>query len=252
MTTTPALQRFRHAQGPIVALTAYSHPFARILDECPLDMILVGDSVGMVEHGREDTTTVTLEEMILHTRSARAGVKNALLVTDLPAGTCDSPSTAASAARALLEAGADAVKAEGGREITDSILALRDAGIPFIGHLGMLPQRIREEGAYRIKGKSDDQREQLLADARFLDGAGAEAIVLELVTPGVAEEITAICRAPTIGIGSGEKCAGQILVTYDLIGLTPWFRPKFVKPKAEVAGVIARAVCAHIAEIKGK
>jgi len=252
MTTHPALLRFRKAQRPIVALTAYSYPFARLLDGCGLDMILVGDSLGMVEHGRPDTTTVTLAEMVLHTRSARAGVENALLVADLPIETYELPERAIPSAKLLLDAGADAVKVEGGREIADSIGALREEGIPFVGHLGMLPQRIREEGAYRIKGKSDAQREQLIADALFLDKAGAVAIVLELVTPLVAEEITQLCTAPTIGIGSGDNCGGQILVTYDLIGLTPWFRPKFVKPRAEIAGVITDAVRSHIAEIKSK
>lgn len=252
MTPNAALLRFRNAQRPIVALTAYSYPFARLLDECGVDMILVGDSASMVEHGRPDTTTVTLDEMILHTRSAREGIQNALLVSDLPISTYEQASLAISSARALLAAGADAVKLEGGREISSSIQALREEGIPFIGHLGMLPQRIREEGAYRIKGKTDEQRGQLLMDAEFLNESGAEAIVLELVVPHVSKEITQRCSVPTIGIGSGAECAGQILVTYDLIGLTPWFRPKFVKSQAEIAAIITDAVRNHISKIKGK
>jgi 3-methyl-2-oxobutanoate hydroxymethyltransferase len=250
MTTHPALLRFRNARRPIVALTAYSYPFARLLDGCDLDMILVGDSLGMVEHGRPDTTTVTLEEMILHTRSVRGGVRRALLVADLPLGTYSTPGSALAAARALRQAGADAVKLEGGREIGDSIRALQAEGIPLVGHLGMLPQRIREEGAYRIKGRTEEQREQLLADAKFLDEAGVEAIVLELVTPPVAAEITALVRAPTIGIGSGTGCQGQILVTYDLVGLTPWFRPKFVEPLASIGGTIEQAVGEHILRVR--
>lgn len=250
------LERFRRAARPLSALTAYSYPFARLLDEAGVDMILVGDSLGMVEHGREDTTSVTLDEMVFHTRSVRRGVQQALLVSDLPFATYDTPSQAVASGRELIRAGADVVKLEGGAEKADCVRALREEGIAVIGHLGMLPQKIREEGRYRIKGKTSAERERLLADAQVLADLGVEAIVLELVTPGVAQEITAAVNPPTIGIGSGPHCGGQILVTYDLLGLTPWFTPRFVRQEAHLGAQVQEAVrrfCArlHVEKVDG-
>jgi 3-methyl-2-oxobutanoate hydroxymethyltransferase len=236
---------------PVVALTAYSYPWARLLDESGVDLILVGDSAGMVEHGRPDTTTVTLAEMVHHTRSARSGVRHATLVADLPTGTYNDPEAAVQAARALREAGADAVKLEGGCEVLPQIEAVLSEGIPIVGHLGMLPQRIKEEGKYRIKGKDPAEAEALRQDALRLAEAGVFAIVLELVVPEVAETITRDCPVPTIGIGSGPGCGGQILVTYDLLGLTPWFKPGFVQPKAALGAAVLQAVQEYAAEVRG-
>jgi 3-methyl-2-oxobutanoate hydroxymethyltransferase len=234
----------------IVALTAYSYPLGRLLDEVGVDIILVGDSLGMVEHGREDTVSVTLEEMEHHVRSVARGVQRALLIADLPFGTYDAPMEAVQSARRLLAAGAEAVKLEGGMEMVPQVEALRAEGIEVMGHLGMLPQRIREEGKYRIKGRTDLEAGLLLEGATALEAAGVMGIVLELVHPPVAKEITQACAVPTIGIGSGLHCRGQILVTYDLIGLTPWFRPGFVQPKAAVGETIQEAVRAFMADVR--
>jgi 3-methyl-2-oxobutanoate hydroxymethyltransferase len=178
------------------------------------------------------------------------GVQRALLVADLPFGTYKSPLEAVQSARRLLEAGAEAVKLEGGVEVMPQVLALRAEGIEVLGHLGMLPQRIREEGTYRIKGRTELEAGLLLEGATTLEAAGVFGIVLELVHRPVAEEITRICAVPTIGIGSGPNCRGQILVTYDLIGLTPWFRPGFVQPKAAVGETIQEAVRAFMADVR--
>lgn len=237
---------------PLVALTAYSYPFGRLLDEAGVDLILVGDSLGMVEHGRPDTVSTTLDEMVAHVRSVRPGVQRALLAADLPADTYKTPAEAVASARCLQNAGAEMIKLEGGREILPALVAMREAGFHLLGHLGMLPQRIREEGRYRIKGRSPEEQTALLADALALQEAGVAAIVLELVNPPVAAEITRTLSIPTIGIGSGPDCGGQILVTYDLIGLSPWFRPGFVEPAADVGRTIQEAVRKFAARVRSQ
>jgi 3-methyl-2-oxobutanoate hydroxymethyltransferase len=225
----------------IAALTAYDYPTARLLDESGIDIILVGDSVGMVVLGYEDTTQVTLEEMLHHTRAAARGVKNALIVGDMPIHTFDTPDEAVATARKFLEAGAQAVKLEGGASHVAHIEAITRAGIAFMAHIGMLPQHVREEGGYKVKGKTQSEAEALIADARAVEKAGAFSVVLEIVLPETAKQITNAISIPTIGIGSGENCDGQILVTHDLIGLFPWFTPKFVSPEARVADEIRKA-----------
>ena len=169
---------------------------------------------------------------------------------DLPIHTYDSPEAAVASARVLVEAGAEAVKLEGGVEVVPEISALRAAGIAVMGHIGMLPQHVKEEGGYKIKGRSEEQKKQLLADALAVEQAGAFAIVMELVEPELAREISGKLRVPTIGIGSGTGCDGQILVTHDLIGMFPWFRPKFAMVKADVASAIRGAAEAFISEVK--
>jgi 3-methyl-2-oxobutanoate hydroxymethyltransferase len=230
----------------ITALTAYDYPTARLLDESGIDIILVGDSVGMVVLGYDDTTEVRLDEMLHHTRAAARGVKRALLVADLPIHTYDTPEQAVETARKLVGAGAQAVKLEGGASHVAQIEAITRTGIPFMAHIGMLPQSVREEGGYRIKGRNQSEAEALLADARAVEGAGAFSIVLEIVVADIARQITREIGIPTIGIGSGKHCDGQILVTHDLIGLFPWFTPKFVSPEARVADEIRCAARAFI------
>jgi 3-methyl-2-oxobutanoate hydroxymethyltransferase len=230
----------------ITALTAYDYPTARLLDETGIDIILVGDSVGMVVLGYEDTTIVTLEEMLHHTRAAARGVKRALLVGDMPIHTYDTPEQALDTARKFIDAGAQAVKLEGGWNECGKIEAIVAAGIPVMAHIGMLPQHVREEGGYRIKGKTAREAEQLLDDAKCVQHAGAFSVVLEIVIADLAKQITNAIGIPTIGIGSGEHCDGQILVTHDLIGLFPWFTPKFVSPQARVGEEIRRAARAFI------
>lgn len=236
---------------PVVSLTAYDYPTARLLDESGVDLVLVGDSLGMVVLGYPDTTAVTIDDMVHHTRAVARGVTRAVVVADLPSGTYETPEMALANARLLISAGAHAVKLEGGETKARTIAFLVGQGISVFGHIGMLPQQIREEGGYRIKGRTAEQAAQLLADAKAVEAAGAFAVVMELVTPPLAREISASLRIPTVGIGSGEGCDGQIRVLHDVIGLYPWFRPKFVEPKAEVADVIRAAVTAYAAEVRG-
>src|SRR5438093_13082438 len=230
----------------ITALTAYDYPTARLLDESGIDIILVGDSLGMVVLGYPDTTRVTLEEMLHHTRAVRRGVKRALLVADMPIHTYDTPEQALETAQALRDVGAEGVKLEGGVSHVAQIEAIVGAGIPFMAHIGMLPQSVREEGGYKVKGRTQSEAEALIADARAVEKAGAFSVVLEIVVADIAKQITNAVGIPTIGIGSGEHCDGQILVTHDLIGLFPWFTPKFVSPEARVAEEIRRAARAFI------
>jgi len=228
----------------IAALTAYDYPMAKLLDECGVPLLLVGDSLGMVVLGYPDTTHVTMAEMEHHVRAAARAKTNALLGGDLPYHSYETVETAVADAKRLVAAGAEYVKAEGGREILPQVKAIIAAGIPFCGHLGMLPQHVLEEGGYHIKGKKEEEHQRLLEDARLLSDAGAFAIVLELVTPPVAKEISESISVPTIGIGSGADCDGQILVTHDLTGSFPWFTPRFVKPKVNCAAEIKSAVTA--------
>ncbi len=219
----------------IAALTAYDFPMARLIDEVGVPLILVGDSLGMVVLGYPDTTSVTMAEMEHHVRAAARAKPRALLAADLPFHSYETPTSAVENAKRLIAAGAEAVKAEGGRDIQKQVRAIVKAGIPFLGHLGMLPQHVREEGGYRVKGKVEAEREALFQDATALVEAGAFGIVLELVTPPVAKELTQRISIPTIGIGSGRDCDGQILVTPDLLGMLPWFSLKHVKPRLNAA-----------------
>src|SRR5467141_2431311 len=235
----------------ITALTAYDYPTARLLDESGIDIILVGDSLGMVVLGCQDTTGVTLEQMLHHTRAVTRGVKHALLVADMPIHTYDTPEQAVKTAKQFVEIGAQAVKLEGGANHVAEIEAITQAGIPFMAHIGMLPQSVREEGGYKVKGRTQSEASALIADARAVEKAGAFSVVLEIVVPEIAKQITNAISIPTIGIGSGEHCDGQILVTHDLIGLFPWFTPKFVSPGAEVAAEIRKATRAFIERTRG-
>lgn len=241
---TPDSLRAMKARGEkIAALTAYDYPTAKLLDECGVPLLLVGDSLGMVTLGYPNTTHVTMAEMEHHTRAAARAKPNALLGADLPYQAYETPEAALANAQRLVAAGAEYVKAEGGREILPQIRAIISAGIPFIGHVGMLPQHVLEEGGtYRIKGRDDAGHAKLLDDAAALTEAGVFAVVLELVTPPVAREITTQFPFATIGIGSGPDCDGQILVTPDLIGTFPWFTPRFVKPELNASEGIRGAV----------
>jgi len=249
----PADLRAMKARGEkIPSLTAYDYAMTRLLDECGVPLLLVGDSVGMVVLGYPDTTHVTMAEMEHHVRAAARAKPRALLAADLPYHAYETAADALANARRLSAAGAEAVKAEGGREILGQVSAIVSAGIPFIGHLGMLPQHVLEEGGYHIKGRKEDERNALLADAKALSDAGACAIVLELVTPPVAKEISASIPIPTIGIGSGVDCDGQILVTHDLLGLFPWFTPKFVKQQLNSAEQMRVMVTTWKAGLQGQ
>ncbi len=251
---TPESIRSSKGRRPVAALTAYDHPTARLLDEAGVPMILVGDSLGMVVLGHPDTTHVTMDDMRHHLRAVVRANTRALVGCDLPFRSYEDPGQALANARLLASEGAGFVKAEGGREILPQAKAILADGIPFCGHLGMLPQHVLEEGGkYRVKGRDDEGRVRLVEDALALEEAGAFACVLELVAPPVAAEITRRCQSMvTIGIGSGPDCDGQILVTPDLVGGFPWFTPRFVKPRLRTGADIRDAVARWVSEVAGK
>jgi 3-methyl-2-oxobutanoate hydroxymethyltransferase len=233
--TAEAIRAMKGRGEKIAALTAYDFPMTRLLDEAGVPLILVGDSLGMVVLGYPDTTHVTMAEMEHHVRAAARAKPRALLAADLPCHSYDTVESAVANAQRLVAAGAEAVKAEGGAEILEQVRAIIGSGIPFLGHLGMLPQHVLEEGGYHVKGRNEPEHQRLLADADALATAGAFAVVLELVTPRVAKELTQRVPIPTIGIGAGPDCDGQILVTPDLLGMLPWYNLKHVKPKLNAA-----------------
>src|SRR5439155_6103247 len=226
----------------IASLTAYDFPMTRLLDEAGVPLILVGDSLGMVVLGYPDTTHVTMDEMEHHVRAAARAKPRALLVADMPFRSYATVEDAVRNSQRLVAAGAEAVKAEGGRGILPQVKAILSSGIPFLGHLGMLPQHVLEEGGYHVKGKKEAERHALLADTDALVNAGAFAIVLELFTPPLAAELTRTIPIPTIGIGAGPDCDGQILVTPDLLGMLPWYSLKHVKPRLNAAEQIRAVV----------
>ncbi len=241
--TPESIRAMKNRGEKVAALTAYDFAMARLLDEAGIPLLLVGDSLGMVVLGYPDTTHVAMDEMEHHTRAASRAKPHALLGADLPFHSYQNPEQALANARRLVNAGAEFVKAEGGREILPQARAIIASGIPFVGHLGMLPQHVLEEGGrYRIKGRDDAGRAKLLDGAAALADAGAFAVVLELVTPPVAAEISSKFPFTTIGIGSGPHCDGQILVINDLIGTFPWFTPRFVKPELNAAEQIRAGV----------
>lgn len=235
---------------PISALTAYDYPTARILDEAGIDLILVGDSLGMVVLGHEDTTHVTMDMMLHHTEACRRGITNAALVADLPYRSYKTPEQAVENSRMLMSAGADGVKLEGGTNVLPQIDALTLEQIPVVGHIGMLPQSVKEEGGYKKKGKSSAGAEQMFADAIALENSGVTALVLESIVSNVAAHITKRTIIPTIGIGSGRHCDGQIRVIHDILGGFPWFQPSFAKPLASIAAVTSLAVREYINSMK--
>jgi 3-methyl-2-oxobutanoate hydroxymethyltransferase len=235
----------------IAMLTAYDYPTARLLDESGVDVLLVGDSVGMVVLGYPDTTLVTLDEMVHHTRAVARGAQRVPIIADLPIATFETPSQAVASATRLIEAGAHAVKLEGGATHAAQVRALSEAGIAVMAHIGMQPQRVRIEGGYRIKGKSPAEADALLADASAAERAGAFGLLLELVQADTARRITEASGIPTIGIGSGSSCDGQVLVSHDLFGFFPWFTPKFAKPVVHVADSIREAAAEYIQRVKG-
>lgn len=237
---------------PLTVLTCYDYPTARLLDESGIDLLLCGDSLGMVVLGMPDTTGVTMADMLHHTRAVARGIQRVRLISDLPFESYQTPLMAVKNAQRLIEAGAHAVKLEGGTNMLPQINAIIAAGIPFVGHLGMLPQSVVIEGGYKKKGKTPEGAAQLLADAIALDQAGAIACVLESVVPAVAAEITQRVKMNTIGIGAGPDCDGQVLVTPDLLGSFPWFRPPFAKARADVASETLRAVKEYIQEVQGR
>ena len=246
---TDSLRARKHGR-PITALTAYDYPTARLLDDAGIDLLLVGDSLGMVVLGFPDTTHVTMADMLHHTSAVARAKPQALIVADLPIHAYDTPEQALESARRLINAGAEAVKLEGGVRQADKIRTIVESGIPVIGHLGMLPQRVLEEGGYRKKGKTPAQAEELLKGAQAVVDAGVCAIVLESVVPQTAKWLTGSISVPIIGIGCGDDtCDGEIAVVTDLVGSFPWFVPAFARPEADTAGMIREAAARYIARV---
>ena len=240
------------ANKKITCLTAYDYPTARLLDEAGVDVVLVGDSVAMVALGYESTLPLTLEEALHHTKAVRRGVKRALLVTDMPYGSYhgDLHESLRNAMRFVKEAGAEAVKVEGGERRLELIARLTEAEIPVMGHIGLTPQSVNALGGYRVQGKTPGTAEQLLRDARSVEAAGAFAIVLEAIPRELAAEITRAVRIPTIGIGAGPDCDGQVLVLHDMLGLTFQDAPKFARRYTNVGDMISNAVREYCADVQ--
>lgn len=242
--TAPSLLEKKRTQRPITAVTAYDYASARIVDEAGLDVVLVGDSLGMVMQGHENTIAVTMEEMLLYTRGVRRAVRRALLVADMPFGSYQTEDRegVANAIRFVKEAGAEAVKLEGGGGRKELVRRIVQAEIPVMGHIGLTPQSVHRMGGYKVQGKTVDAIDELRQDALALEEAGCFAIVLEGVPRELAKLVTAELRIPTIGIGAGPDCDGQILVLHDMMSMT--FSPpaKFVRRYADVAGVMRQAL----------
>jgi 3-methyl-2-oxobutanoate hydroxymethyltransferase len=240
------------AQKKIACLTAYDYPTARLVDEAGVDVVLVGDSLGMVVLGYDSTLPVTLDEALHHTKAVRRAVQHALVVGDMPYGTYHGEINEAirNAMRFVKEAGAEAVKIEGGERRLELIARLTEAEIPVMGHVGLTPQSVNAMGGYRVQGKTPGAAEQLLRDARAVEAAGAFSIVLEGIPREVAAEITRNVRIPTIGIGAGPDCDGQILVLHDVLGLTFQEPPKFARRYANVGDVISQAVREYCADVQ--
>ncbi len=249
--TTHTLRLKKGRGEPITMLTAYDYPTALALDRAGVDAILVGDSLGMVVLGYETTLPVTMEDMLHHCKAVARGAKTAHLIGDMPFMSYQVSATEAvrNAGRFLQEAGMDAVKLEGGRDMASTIEAIAAAGIPVMGHIGLTPQSVHKLGGYRTQGKSAEAARRLVEDARLLEEAGCYAIVLEAIPDRVAELISHRLAIPTIGIGAGAGCDGQVLVTHDLLGLFDRFTPKFVKKYANLHTEMARAFAEYIADV---
>jgi 3-methyl-2-oxobutanoate hydroxymethyltransferase len=250
--TVPELGAMKRRAERIAMVTAYDATFARMLDEGGADVLLVGDSLGMVVQGLDSTLPVTMDEMLYHCRAVARGAQRALLIGDMPFMSWQASTELAlrNAGRFLAEGGMHGVKLEGGVEAADTIRRLVTVGIPVVGHVGLLPQSVHAMGGFRVQGKTDAAAERVLADARAVAEAGACAIVLEGIPSDLAHRITTDIDIPTVGIGAGPDCDGQVLVCYDLLGLTPTLRPKFVKRYAELYEAGREATATYCDEVK--
>jgi 3-methyl-2-oxobutanoate hydroxymethyltransferase len=250
---TTATLRARKGSGERIAvLTAYDVVFARLADEAGIDVVLVGDSLGMVVQGERSTLAVTLDEMVYHSRIVSRGVRRAHLVADLPFMSYQASveDGMRASGRLLKEGRAEAVKLEGGEEVAELVGRLVRAGIPVMGHVGMTPQSMHQLGGFKVQGRTDAQRAKILADARAVTDAGAYAVVIEAVPHTLASEITAAVAVPTIGIGAGVDCDGQVMVMHDLLGLEPAWKPRFVRRYAEMGKAAGEAFAAYAADVR--
>ncbi len=250
--TVKTLLQMKRDQQKITMLTAYDVTFARLLDAAGLDVLLVGDSLGMVVKGEPNTLSVSVEQIAYHTAAVAKGVQRAHVVADMPFMSYQaSPEEALKNAATFLRAGASSVKLEGGASIKGTVARLVEAGIPVMGHVGLTPQSVHALGGFVVQGKDDEGRKRILEDARALQAAGAYAIVLEAVPADLGAEITRALAIPTIGIGAGVECDGQVLVITDLLGLNPSFQPRFSKKFMEGAQLVTQAFTQYVAEVKG-
>lgn len=252
--TTQTLQRMKAAGTPIAMLTAYDYTIARILDRAGVDVILVGDSASNVMAGHETTLPITLEQMVYHAQCVVRAVGRALVVVDLPFGSYQGNSKEAlhSAIRVMKETGAHGVKVEGGEAVLPAVDRILAAGIPVLGHLGLTPQSIYKFGTYKVRARTGEEAKALKLDARLLERAGCFGVVLEKIPAPLAREVSGLLRIPTIGIGAGNACDGQVLVTHDALGLTTDFNPRFVRRYAELAADITRAVGAFVKDVRDR
>jgi 3-methyl-2-oxobutanoate hydroxymethyltransferase len=250
--TTNTLQRLKNNKEKIAMITAYDFSFARLFDEAGIEVILVGDSASNVMAGHETTLPITLEQMIYHASSVIRGINRCLVVVDLPFGSYQSNSeiALASAIRIMKETGAHAIKLEGGEEAVDSIQKIVRAGIPVMGHLGLTPQSIYKFGTYNVRAKDDTEANKLKADSLLLQEAGCFALVLEKIPAKLAAEVTSSLVIPTIGIGAGSECDGQVLVMHDMLGINADFKPRFLRTYLNMGEQVNTAVKAYISDVK--
>jgi 3-methyl-2-oxobutanoate hydroxymethyltransferase len=252
--TIHTLRKMKQSGERITMLTAYDATFARLFDTAEIDALLVGDSLGMVVQGHESTLKVTMDQIVYHCAAVARGVKRAHLVGDMPFGSYQAGTDEAvkNAMRIVAEGGMEAVKLEGGAEYAEIISRIVRAGVPVMGHIGLTPQSVHKLGGYVVQGRGDDKAAKLLADARALEAAGCYSLVLEAIPADLGREISRALSIPTIGIGAGVDCDGQVLVCYDLLGMNPDFQPRFVKKFADLASVIGEAVGRFRGEVKSQ
>lgn len=249
---SPSLSNSFESRRKITCLTAYDYPTARILDDAGVDVLLVGDSLGMVVLGYDSTLPVTLDDMVYHVRAVRRGTRRALLVADMPYGSfhVSLDESVRNAMRLVKEGGAEAVKVEGGERRIELIARLVESEIPVVGHVGLTPQSVNALGGFQVQGKTSDAARQVERDARAVEAAGAFAVVLESMPRELAARITEKLRIPTIGIGAGPDCDGQVLVIHDLVGLTLGHKPKFARQYADLASEMSRAAAQYCDDVR--
>jgi 3-methyl-2-oxobutanoate hydroxymethyltransferase len=252
--TTHQLQEMKNRGEKIAMLTAYDYSMAKIIDGAGIDIILVGDSASNVMAGHETTLPITLDQMIYHAASVVRAVKRSLVIVDLPFGTYQGSSVEAlrSAIRIMKEAGAHGVKLEGGSEVKDSVTRILSAGIPVMGHLGLTPQSIYKFGTYSVRAKEEVEAKKLMDDALLLEECGCFGMVLEKIPASLAAQVTASVHIPTIGIGAGPECDGQVLVMQDMLGINKEFKPRFLRRYADLDSIISGAVEKYVSDVKAK
>ena len=251
--TIPQLQKRAQEGEKLVMLTSYDASFARISDDAGVDMLLIGDSLGMVIQGNDSTLPVTLEDVEYHVRCVARGSKRALVIADMPFGSFqESPQQAFRSCARAMAAGAQMVKLEGGAVMVETTRFLVERGIPVCAHIGLTPQSVNTLGGYRVQGKTDDSAAQLIADARALEAAGAAIVLMEAMPAGVAKQVTQSLKVPTIGIGAGPDVSGQVLVVYDMLDIFPGRKARFVKNFMEGTGTVKGAIEAYVKAVKGK